>query len=236
MEVEALLAAVTVVPGGDHHTNFYLGEGCCPLPPEAVPDRDSGDSGDTGSSVSRAGPEAGSSARLAALRGHVLARVQAPVVVVGEAAGWRGARRTGIAFTAPFDVNGTGMREPSATVLRSSLAAHGLLAEVLLWNACFLHPHRPGVGASNRAPARTARDACATALEMVVRDRFVIAVGRQAAQAVREVTGAPVVAADDAVTETSAVAVRHPSYGGAPTFRAEVAVVASLLAARPRTT
>lgn len=82
---------------------------------------------------------------------------------------------------------------------------HGVLAElglderVLLWNVV---PTHPGTPTSNRRPTRAEVDTSLPFLEELARGRRVIAVGRLA----QTVTGAPYV--------------RHPSHGGAGSFRA----------------
>ena len=48
------------------------------------------------------------------LRGYLTARADAPVVLVGEAAGYRGARVSGLAFTSERQLTGAGPAEASA--------------------------------------------------------------------------------------------------------------------------
>jgi uracil-DNA glycosylase len=116
------------------------------------------------------------------------------VVLVGEAPGKRGARWTGVPFTSPFLLHGSGPSEPTATVVHRVLAELGCESEVLCWNASVLFPP------DNRDPRRAELEASAPALERVCRGRTVLAVGRLAQRA----TGAPYL--------------RHPSYGGATRF------------------
>ncbi len=119
------------------------------------------------------------------------------MLLVGEAAGYRGARVSGIPFTSERQLTGTGPAEASATIVHRVLAELGLEDEVLLWNAV---PTHPGTKASNRAPTRAEVDASRRFLAELARNRRVVAVGRVAAAA----TGAPYV--------------RHPSHGGAEAF------------------
>jgi len=140
---------------------------------------------------------AGSSLRRERLRRYLEARADAEVVLVGEAAGYRGARVSGIAFTSERQLTGTGPAEASATIVHRVLARLGIAEDVLLWNAV---PTHPGTESSNRAPRRDEVEAAAPFLEEILRGRVAIAVGRVAAGA------------------TGAAYVRHPSHGGAAAF------------------
>ena len=128
-------------------------------------------------------------------------RSGAPLLLVGEAAGYRGARVSGIAFTSERQLTGAGPAEISATVVHRTLAELGLSNDVLLWNVVPTHPHRPGSPASNRAPTPDEIAAAAPFLAELAEGRRLIAVGRVAERAL----GAPYV--------------RHPSHGGATAFR-----------------
>lgn len=136
------------------------------------------------------------SERLAA---YLAARREAPILLVGEAAGYRGARVSGIPFTSERQLTGTGPAEASATIVHRVLAELGLEDRVLLWNVV---PTHPGTASSNRRPTRAEVAAGARFLEQLARGRRVVAVGRLA----EEATGAPYV--------------RHPSHGGTRRFRA----------------
>jgi uracil-DNA glycosylase len=133
------------------------------------------------------------------LRTYLVARRRAPILLVGEAAGYRGARVSGIPFTSERQLTGAGPAEASATIVHRVLRELGLEDEVLLWN---LVPTHPGTESSNRRPARAEVDAGLPFLEPLARGRHMVAVGRLA----EEATGAPYV--------------RHPSRGGARQFRA----------------
>jgi uracil-DNA glycosylase len=123
--------------------------------------------------------------------------VDAPIVLVGEAAGYRGARVSGIPFTSERQLTGTGPAEASATIVHRTLAELGLTEQVLLWNVV---PTHPGTPTSNRSPTRAEVDAARPFLDAVTRGRTVVAVGRVAAAAL------------------AAPYVRHPSHGGAAVF------------------
>jgi hypothetical protein len=122
----------------------------------------------------------------------------APLLLVGEAAGYRGARISGIPFTSERQLTGTGPSEATATILHRVLADLGLFDEVLLWNVV---PTHPGTDNSNRAPTRAEIEAGVPFVRELARGRRVFAVGRIAEAAL----GAPFV--------------RHPSRGGAAAFR-----------------
>lgn len=151
-----------------------------------------------GDSVSWGDPPGAATARLGALTDYLCRHWAAPVVLVGEAPGKHGARLTGVPFTSPHGLSGTGPKEPSATVVQRVLGELGCGTGVLLWNASVLFPP------DNRDPRREELAACAEVLERVCRDRSVVAVGRFAERA------------------TGARYVRHPSYGGATRFAADL--------------
>ena len=133
------------------------------------------------------------------LTAYLAARRRARVLIVGEAAGYRGARVSGIPFTSERQLTGAGPAEASATIVHRVLAELGIEDDVLLWNVV---PTHPGTVSSNRRPTREEAAAGLRFLEPLASGRRVIAVGRLA----EEVTGAPYV--------------RHPSRGGARRFRA----------------
>jgi len=140
-----------------------------------------------------------SAMRRARLRDYLEARAAAPTVLVGEAAGYRGARVSGLAFTSERQLTGTGPAEASATIVHRVLAELELEDDVLLWNVV---PTHPGTPCSNRRPTRAEVDAARPFLADVTRGRRTVAVGRLAA----------------AVLE--APYVRHPAHGGAAAFAA----------------
>ncbi len=141
------------------------------------------------------------------LRAYLESRRHAAVVLVGEAAGYRGARVSGIPFTSERQLTGCGPAEASATVVHRVLAELGIEDAVLLWNVVPTHPHEPFRPYTNRRPTRVEVESSSRFLEGVARGRRLVAVGRLAEQA----TGAPYV--------------RHPSHGGARAFRESLARV-----------
>ncbi len=131
------------------------------------------------------------------LRAYLDERDDASILLVGEAAGYRGARVSGIAFTSERQLTGSGPAEASATIVHRVLRELGIEDDVLLWNAV---PTHPGTASSNRAPTRAEVDASRSFLEALARGRRVVAAGRIAAAAL------------------DAPYVRHPSHGGAAAF------------------
>jgi uracil-DNA glycosylase family 4 len=133
------------------------------------------------------------------LRDYLEAHAGATVVLVGEAAGYRGARISGIPFTSERQLTGAGPAEATATIVHRTLRELDLFDDVLLWNVV---PTHPGTAASNRRPTAAEIRAAQPFLDELTRGRTVVAVGRLAAAAL----GAPYV--------------RHPSHGGAAAFAA----------------
>lgn len=157
------------------------------------------------------------------------------LLLVGEAPGHAGARRTGVPFTserlllagigpfgrcdpgAGFTLAGDDGRisaEATATIVCRELAAVGLVAAG--WNAYPLHPHRPGVPWSNRRPRADE-----------------LALGRPLlARVCALFSGVPVVAVGDVAAAALAalgvthVSLRHPARGGARQFAAGLRALA----------
>jgi hypothetical protein len=126
-------------------------------------------------------------------------RADAPLLLVGEAAGYRGARISGIPFTSERQLTGAGPAEATATIVHGVLGELELEDDVLLWNVV---PTHPGTASSNRAPTRAEIEAGLQFAHGLARGRRVLAVGRIAEAAL------------------AAPYVRHPSHGGAAAFRA----------------
>jgi uracil-DNA glycosylase len=141
----------------------------------------------------------GAALRRGRLRDHLAARAEAPILLVGEAPGYRGARVSGIPFTSERQLTGSGPAEASATIVRRTLRELGLEQQVLCWNVV---PTHPGTAHGNRAPTRAEVAGGLPFLERLAAGRRTIAVGRVAHAAL----GGPYV--------------RHPSRGGATAFTA----------------
>lgn len=140
--------------------------------------------------------------RRARLIDYLESRARACLLLVGEAAGYRGARVSGIPFTSERQLTGAGPAEATATIVQRVLRELGLQEEVLLWNVV---PTHPGTESSNRPPTCAEVEASLPFLEELARGRRTVAVGRLA----ERVLGPP--------------AVRHPSRGGAQAFRVGLA-------------
>src|SRR5919197_1762831 len=123
---------------------------------------------------------AGAATRCERLAAYLDSRADAPLLLVGEAAGYRGARVSGIPFTSERQLTGAGPTEPTATIVRRVLADLELEERVLCWNVVPTHPHRPGEPQSNRRPTRAEIAAARPFLEALARGRRVVAVGRLA--------------------------------------------------------
>jgi len=141
------------------------------------------------------------------LSDYLAQRAGAELLLVGEAAGYRGTRVSGIPFTSERQLTGTGPAEASATIVHRVLDELGLSVHVLLWNAVPTHPHRPGVPDSNRRPRAAEIEASRCFLELLAVGRRVVPVGRVAESAIG----------------TSGI--RHPAHGGAHEFRAGLAAL-----------
>jgi uracil-DNA glycosylase len=126
---------------------------------------------------------------------------EAPILLVGEAAGYRGARVSGLPFTSERQLTGTGPAEATATIVHRVLEELGIEEDVLLWNVVPTHPHRPGEPDSNRRPSSVEIAAARPFLNELAVGRYVVPVGRVAGAAL-EIEG-----------------IRHPSHGGAAAFR-----------------
>jgi uracil-DNA glycosylase len=143
------------------------------------------------------------------LAAYLAERRDARLLLVGEAAGWRGARVSGLPFTSERQLSGKPPGEASATIVHRVLAELGLADDVLLWNVVPTHPHLAGRPASNRAPTLAETEEGMRFAHALARGRTVVAIGRVAQRAL----GGPYV--------------RHPSRGGTARFRQGLADYAS---------
>lgn len=136
------------------------------------------------------------------LAGYLDRRQSARYLLVGEAAGYRGARVSGLPFTSERQVSGAGPAEATATIVHRMLAELDVEEDVLLWNVVPTHPHKRGEPSSNRRPTSAEVHVAMPFLEHLAVGRTTIAVGRLA----HSVLGGRYV--------------RHPAHGGSGPFRA----------------
>jgi large subunit ribosomal protein L13 len=134
----------------------------------------------------------------ARVEAYLRGREEARILLVGEAAGYRGARVSGLPFTSERQLTGSGPAEATATIVQRVLVELDLHDDVLLWNVV---PTHPGTEASNRPPSAAEVRGGTPFVERLSAGRRVIAVGRVASRAL------------------DAPYVRHPSHGGAAAFR-----------------
>jgi uracil-DNA glycosylase len=125
-------------------------------------------------------------------------RAGAPILLVGEAPGYRGTRVSGIPLTSERLLTGAGPAEATATIVHTVLGELGLAEDVLLWNVV---PTHPGDECSNRPPTRAEAEAGVVFARALARGRTVVPVGRLAHALL------------------GGTYVRHPSHGGAADFR-----------------
>ncbi|HEY3070721.1 MAG TPA: uracil-DNA glycosylase [Gaiellaceae bacterium] len=144
---------------------------------------------------------AGADVRRERLAHYLAARRRSRFLLVGEAAGYRGARVSGVPFTSERQLTGLGQAEASATIVHRVLRELGLEDDVLLWNLVPTHPHRPSEPSSNRPPNQAEIAAGRRFLDELARGRRVVAIGRLAER------------------ELGEPYVRHPSHGGGNGFR-----------------
>ena len=167
-------------------------------------------------------PRTAPGVRAANLRAYLRERASAPVLLVAEAAGWRGARYSGLALfsermidetATPYRRTSTrpgGFAEASATVIQGVLGQGGWTDAVLIWNVVMTHP-RGAQPHSNRPPRRGEVEAGRRLLDellSIVAPRHVLAVGRTAQAALPAGLDAP--------------AIRHPAQSGATLCRRQL--------------
>jgi uracil-DNA glycosylase len=141
---------------------------------------------------------AGSELRRERLAAYLTLRAGARYMLVGEAAGYRGARVSGLPFTSEWQLTGSGPAEATATIVHRVLAELEIEDDVLLWNVV---PTHPGTDSSNRLPSRAEVTEAMPFLRELLGGRTPITVGRLAQRAL------------------GGRYVRHPSHGGAAAFR-----------------
>lgn len=142
---------------------------------------------------------------------------------IGRDLGYRGGRRTGLAFTDDVNVQahterwglsvhrvtrGDVVAERTAAVIWRVLSQ--VKAPVFLWNVFPLHPHEPGNPFSNRSHnsrERGAGEELLSELITLLRPGRLVAIGNDAVQTARRLCD-----------QRSIIQVRHPSHGGQTRF------------------
>jgi len=165
----------------------------------------------------------GAATRRANLLDYLEARRSPALLLVGEAAGFRGCRFSGIAFTSERSLAPErwssrcerGWIEPSASIVHGELSFLDIESRTLLWNAVPFHPAKDGLLLSNRPPTRGEREAGEEWLMRLValtHPGLVVAIGRKAAKSLKNL-------------DLGGLAVRHPANGGATLFREQLRAV-----------
>ena len=143
-----------------------------------------------------------------------------PVLIVGEAPGWRGCRFSGVPFTSESQLQNANLpfkgqpsslrpqpyREASATIFWRVMTTYH--PQFLAWNCVPFHLHRPGEPLSNRRPSNreiTRYLPILSRLISLLQPCRVIAIGRCAERTL-------------SLIDVPAFPLRHPSHGGAVAF------------------
>jgi hypothetical protein len=165
----------------------------------------------------------GAAIRQANLLAYLEERPTAAFLLDGEAAGYRGCRFSGIAFTSERSLAPErwssrceqGWIEPSATIVHGELNLLGLESRTLLWDAVPFHPSIDGQPLSNRTPfaaERTDGEEWLARLIALTQPGLVVAIGRKATKSLKAVY-------------VGALSVRHPARGGATRFREQLRAI-----------
>ena len=159
-----------------------------------------------------------------------MALLSPDLILIGEAPGYQGTRRTGVPFASEHIITG-GMpevaffneikgftrayderlyKEPTSTIMWRTINAYD--KPPLLWAVYPLHPHHLGTTESNRTPTRKEVEATKEHLMKLLHItgiKTVLALGNTAKTTLDEL-GIP------------AQKLRHPARGGGPTFRLQL--------------
>ena len=146
---------------------------------------------------------------------------------IGRDLGYRGGRRTGLAFTDDVHVQAHAKRwelsvkrpttgkivaEQTAAVVWQVLSR--VKVPVFLWNVFPLHPHDPGNPFSNRshnARERKTGEEFLSELILLLKPGRLVAIGNDAAQSAHRISSPPRV-----------IQARHPSHGGRTQFSSQM--------------
>ena len=146
---------------------------------------------------------------------------------IGRDLGYRGGRRTGLAFTDDVHVQahaerwelsierptkGEMVAEQTAAVVWQVLSQ--LKVSVFLWNVFPLHPYEPGNPFSNRshnARERGAGEHFLSELILLLKPCRLVAIGNDSAQSARRLC-----------SQSKVIQIRHPGHGGKTRFSAQM--------------
>jgi uracil-DNA glycosylase len=174
------------------------------------------------------GPDPAGNIRRENLRKYfrLMAERSPELILVGEAPGYQGTRRTGVPFASEHIMNG-GMdgvsffsapnnfhrvyhdrvyKEPTSTIMWRTISRYEQLP--LLWATFPLHPHELGNTQSNRTPTRSEIALAKThliKLLKIVKPKTVLSLGNTAKRTLDELN-------------ISSQKLRHPARGGGTTF------------------
>ncbi len=158
---------------------------------------------------------------------EVAIKLEIDSIWIGRDLGYRGGRRTGLAFTDDVHIHAHGERwgvsidrptkgkavaERTAAVVWSALSQ--IEASVFLWNVFPLHPHESDDPFSNRSHntrERRAGEELLFQLILLLKPCRLIAIGNNAARTAHRLAD-----------RHKVVQVRHPSYGGQTQFLAQM--------------
>lgn len=162
---------------------------------------------------------------------HLMAAQRPRVVIIGEAPGYQGSRRTGVPFASEFMLDGglpdvpffagnrgfrrvfrdtRTYREPTSTIMWRTISRCSTLP--VLWAAFPLHPHQPGSTESNRTPTQSEVRALAPLLNeflALFAVEQVLALGNTAHTALKHLG-------------MDVPKLRHPAHGGATIFAGQL--------------
>lgn len=157
---------------------------------------------------------------------YLRATEHAKVLLVGEAPGYLGCRRTGLSFTDErhlkiahekfgysFQMATFQGKDKEISALHVWEVLKELDEQPMVWNIVPMHPHKPDNDLSNRTPTGKDFEACKEVIEYLFRRRAfdtIIAIGNKAYDHLTK------------LGVKNVVKVRHPSHGGSNIFKSQL--------------